>query len=920
MDVLLKEFGAATLHPSPRKIKDVLPCTRQERINQWNEMADRSNTATCMSSTFDFVKKVPYGCGGINASLESLRPIRISDLEIGKTHRGCAVYCRIITRTLLSKSAMVLIEDIDDQSYASDDGDDQEAQRGTGKEITDLAVYGLTVLPQEFLAHGRYIAIMEPLYKMRFDGTPGIRVDNPSDIVLDVSSPSLSSLTLTEKRCGGDGCVTVEARLEEMVIYDPTMGVNSLYRALQEEGYIIAKRQIRALKISLKEKQKDGAASSALAATTGESTISIAKSLIPILSERRPEKHRILRSLKAKQDKQAGNEAFQARNFEQAEKDYTSALACLDEEKKGDQNTDKEGVNDVALWQLYGNRSAARLRQGKLEEAMQDSLASNMCAPADAIKPLLRCADTLTAMGFCKECIDLLDATAVEFPHEKSSIDQKKRLLAPSAILRVGPDKEFQTIARAVAFAAAGAEIIVDPGVYSESLRLTKPVTLRGSSTQDDYAAIRSLEQSGIDGKSSADWPEIRVKDDFAVHVHGNPDKPIHIIGFRIVSTGIPLYSFHAVFVSSGLAVVRNCVVTSSSGPVIAAQFASSRLIVQACAVHGGTQGGILVVMGAKLSLQQTHCCRHAAGGLELREGGTVVAESSHFYSNGRQGIMAWKSAGRLTAKHCVVHSNSQESGILVSEAEAVLESCRLYGNGAAGVVAQDKGSLSLLKCDVHDNCEGILIQDTGSARVEQCEVHSNRSNGIFVGFDHIASAAITDNHVHNNNSRGILVANKTGRVLVRGNVEHDNHGLPPQLGNVSGRTRVPSNKFYKRMKKNEKTIEKAFEQMTPCSFFDSVYLKYAKEHGVASVPRKTRDILQRCAFCRASEGEKRTTTTSGDGGGSGKVVVFSRCSRCKQVVYCCKQCQKSHWPTHQPFCKPEPVRYPTFLDNQKSV
>jgi hypothetical protein len=217
---------------------------------------------------------------------------------------------------------------------------------------------------------------------------------------------------------------------------------------------------------------------------------------------------------------------------------------------------------------------------------MQDSLASNMCAPADVIKPLLRCADTLTA------------------------------------ILRVGPDKEFRTIAAAIAVAPAGADIIVDPGVYTENLHLTKPVTLRGSAIQDDYAAIRFLEQGGIDGKGAAAWPEIRVKDDFAVHVHQNPDKPIHIIGFRIVCTGSPLHSFHAVFVSSGLVVVRNCVTTSSSGPVIAAQFPSSRMIVQACAVHGGAQGGILVLTGAKLSLQQTHCCRHAAGGLELRERG----------------------------------------------------------------------------------------------------------------------------------------------------------------------------------------------------------------------------------------------------------------------------------------------------------
>ena len=92
MDALLKEFGAATVLPSLRKINDGSFCTRQERIDQWNKEADRSHSATYISTTLDFVKKAPSGRGGINVSLESLRDIRISDLEIGKTHRGCAVY------------------------------------------------------------------------------------------------------------------------------------------------------------------------------------------------------------------------------------------------------------------------------------------------------------------------------------------------------------------------------------------------------------------------------------------------------------------------------------------------------------------------------------------------------------------------------------------------------------------------------------------------------------------------------------------------------------------------------------------------------------------------------------------------------------------------------------------------------------
>lgn len=33
--------------------------------------------------------------------------------------------------------------------------------------------------------------------------------------------------------------------------------------------------------------------------------------------------------------------------------------------------------------------------------------------------------------------------------------------------------------------------------------------------------------------------------------------------------------------------------------------------------------------------------------------------------------------------------------------------------------------------------------------------------------------------------------------------------------------------------------------------------------------------------------------------------TTFKKCSRCKKVYYCSKECQKRHWPTHKLSCKP---------------
>ena len=51
-------------------------------------------------------------------------------------------------------------------------------------------------------------------------------------------------------------------------------------------------------------------------------------------------------------------------------------------------------------------------------------------------------------------------------------------------------------------------------------------------------------------------------------------------------------------------------------------------------------------------------------------------------------------SAGLLTVKDSDIHSHASESGVLVSEAEASYDRCRIYGNGRAGLVSQNKGRL----------------------------------------------------------------------------------------------------------------------------------------------------------------------------------------------------------------------------------
>merc|ERR1740117_647428 len=98
---------------------------------------------------------------------------------------------------------------------------------------------------------------------------------------------------------------------------------------------------------------------------------------------------------------------------------------------------------------------------------------------------------------------------------------------------------------------------------------------------------------------------------------------PVRLQGFRISAEAPLERSRHAVLVVGGLAVLQNCALTSSSGPVLCAD-QSARVIGEHCAVYDGAQGGILAASNSALVLRNVFSCHCAAAGLELRLGATA--------------------------------------------------------------------------------------------------------------------------------------------------------------------------------------------------------------------------------------------------------------------------------------------------------
>eukprot|EP00401_Gymnodinium_catenatum_P072655 CAMPEP_0117458124 /NCGR_PEP_ID=MMETSP0784-20121206/766_1 /TAXON_ID=39447 /ORGANISM="" /LENGTH=1084 /DNA_ID=CAMNT_0005251627 /DNA_START=143 /DNA_END=3395 /DNA_ORIENTATION=- len=179
----------------------------------------------------------PQRCGGGSRKPSapkidpcSLTPISVSELSVGKVHKGRVLYCGTVTRCmLLSHSVSTLVEDSCGQ-------------------LASLQVYSAPRVTniweaQAWLPEGTSLAIVEPFFKLRADGTPGIRVDDPRELVRDAAPPS-GVAALAGSTQGNGSLVAVEERLRQLSA-DASFGYKRIHKQLIEEGHTISQNKVR---------------------------------------------------------------------------------------------------------------------------------------------------------------------------------------------------------------------------------------------------------------------------------------------------------------------------------------------------------------------------------------------------------------------------------------------------------------------------------------------------------------------------------------------------------------------------------------------------------------------------------------------------------------------------------------------------
>ena len=116
---------------------------------------------------------------GARPALESLRPLSIAQLQPGSTHRGFVLRGRLLVPPLPQAGALSLLED------------------ATGA-VVKLSVYNVLTAGAQSIAQreraaarvlpkSARVAIIEPFFKLMRDGSYGVRVDDPREVIIESS-------------------------------------------------------------------------------------------------------------------------------------------------------------------------------------------------------------------------------------------------------------------------------------------------------------------------------------------------------------------------------------------------------------------------------------------------------------------------------------------------------------------------------------------------------------------------------------------------------------------------------------------------------------------------------------------------------------------------------------------------------------
>lgn len=355
---------------------------------------------------------------------------------------------------------------------------------------------------------------------------------------------------------------------------------------------------------------------------------------------------------------------------------------------------------------------------------------------------------------------------------------------ASSIVVSAKGEGDYTSVSEALRAAAAGARLLVRPGLYSESVIIDKPVQIIGDGARGDIIV------------ESAGASCVLMRTDEAL-VRGLTLR--ELTGSSGMDEG-----FFAVDIPQGRLTLEDCDITSASLSCVGVHNDTTNPVIRRCRIHTSADSGIYIFNAAAGTVEECDIFNHTNAGVAVTERAKPTLRHCRVYAGKHAGIVFWNGGVGLV-EECEIFGNAKAGVGINDEGDPVLRRCSIYGGKNPGVFVHDNGRGTLEDCDISGHAEpevavtrggnlivrrckihegsrsGVFISEQGKALLEQCDLYSNADAGVSIHADGIA--AIRGCRINRNGSVAIRVkeggavdvenSNLTGNLIAAWDTEH---------------------------------------------------------------------------------------------------------------------------------------------------
>lgn len=241
---------------------------------------------------------------------------------------------------------------------------------------------------------------------------------------------------------------------------------------------------------------------------------------------------------------------------------------------------------------------------------------------------------------------------------------------------------DCKTIQQALDAAAPGARILVHPGKYRESLRIDRPVELRGDGPIHEVV--------------------ISTRDGHCLEVACAGD--VRISGFTMrVKPGGQNIDCYALDVNAGTPVIEDCAIRSLTLPCLAVH-GDAQAYLRRCTIHGSRDAGVFIFDGGHGEFERCDINGNGSFGVTLAEGGL----------------------GRFA--QCDIQQNHGGGVAIFGDGQGFFDGCHITRNGKAGVAIAPDGVGEFQACEITRNAgEGLILKGGATVSVTSSDLRKNK-------------------------------------------------------------------------------------------------------------------------------------------------------------------------------------------------